>query len=728
MKAKVGLISNKSRRLRWAFKLVCPILFVAQFLTCPTEAQTNLRDLEKRDKVMNSENGWYLSPHGIIKVLMLFVEVDYDITPDNDRVPGGLEGWRQGELPSYADDVFDPGVLSVPKATMTRYYHFCSLGNLRVLGDYWPETVTLKESDIGKLNLTTIKRGVVDYLNKAEVFMTAHGSTIDDFDLWQGDTKVGMPRVNEPDDPHSFDHVMMFLRNFHGLRPGHGSASGFTFGPIFGLSSDSYSQFSGPNELPQRILRHEFNHLLLGGNNFHCCGGSATVYTNYFIPDVYGWGLMGAANSSFEICNAWDRHRLGWKQSGKKYLLSAISENGSNEKMADLHTDSAHHQGKYLLRDFATTGDAVRIKLPYIDSTQFQQYLWIENHQCADRNGVEFDRFVNELEPGYTKAQPGLYMMIQVDKDKKEGLRIFGEYANYLRPVLADGHFDVQFTGDTLPWHNDGKLHPVHDKPQKFANPLTGSQDMEGIPYNKNPEDSTLEHDDMVDPLIEFGPDGTRHNFLVFGHERHAFRMAGNFKIGIGTNPSTASLITNVSGKSIPRNENAGNNRQTMLNGISVEIIEERSDGAILVDIRFDQTTVKEDMRWCSDTIIVNNNNYNSTDLELASKTKLLIDHGETATRRTNPTYRKGKQVFVSPTVFILKPGTKTVLRKGSRLIVDNCCQLIIEPGAELVIEPGAKVILKNGAEMYVEPAGIVTGKKRAVKTRSGSSVTYFDN
>ena len=39
--------------------------------------------------VPNSENGWYLSPHGTIRIQVIFAEVAYDTNPTNDPQPGG---------------------------------------------------------------------------------------------------------------------------------------------------------------------------------------------------------------------------------------------------------------------------------------------------------------------------------------------------------------------------------------------------------------------------------------------------------------------------------------------------------------------------------------------------------------------------------------------------------------------------------------------------------------
>lgn len=702
---------------------IITVFFVTVCL--PLQMAAQQFGLEEQKQAANSENGWYLSPHGVIKVFVVFVEIDYDENPEDNPHPIGTDGWKPGQLPSYADDMFDTEVIAEPKGAVSRYYHICSFGKFRVLGDYWFETITLKESEVGRLSLPAIKRSVSEHLANFDEMLAANGSSLSEFDRWRSDTGLGKPRINKGDDPTSLDHVMMIVRNFHGLPGGNGQASGGSFPTVGGYKSDTYSQFNGHSALPETVLFHEFNHLLLGANNFHCCGGGAMGFTNFFIPVTYGWGMMGLANMSLRMCNAWDRHRLGWKQEGKQFLISALDTKGTTERIGDLDPLNPEHSGKYLLRDFATTGDALRIKLPFIDSTKFQQWLWIENHQGGDRNGVEFDRYIYEHREKYTKLKPGLFMMIQVDKNQKTGNGIYGGYANYLRPVLADGHYDIQWTADSL-WVKEKKsFMQIHTKPKDFANPLTGSQDMEAISYNKEPKDSTLESSDIVDPRIEKDDNGELIYKPKFGHSRHAFRLDGNHKIGMGTNPSTANVLTYVTGGAIPRNPNPKNNRVSHLNGVSVSILEEHPDGSILVDVQFEDTRIDTDTRWCSEKVVLHDIPGAEFDLEVMPKTTVRIDHGETATRRKDPTIRNGKVVFTSPTTFVMSENTNTKLHRKAKIVVENCSQMVIASDAKVQLEPWSRIIVKAGSELLVEPGAVIKGRKR-IKARGGT-ITFAD-
>ena len=66
--------------------------------------------------VPHSSNGWYLSPHGTIRILVIFAEVDYDKDPSKDPQRDGSKDWHKGEMPGWKDDLFDPFPLAEPKA------------------------------------------------------------------------------------------------------------------------------------------------------------------------------------------------------------------------------------------------------------------------------------------------------------------------------------------------------------------------------------------------------------------------------------------------------------------------------------------------------------------------------------------------------------------------------------------------------------------------------------
>lgn len=71
---------------------------------------------------LNSEYGDYLSPHGDFRILILFVEVNYNTQLVTDpHGPNGTTSWPAGQLPTYKDDMVDPQVSTNPQGMLTKF-------------------------------------------------------------------------------------------------------------------------------------------------------------------------------------------------------------------------------------------------------------------------------------------------------------------------------------------------------------------------------------------------------------------------------------------------------------------------------------------------------------------------------------------------------------------------------------------------------------------------------
>src|SRR5690606_33257777 len=172
-------------------------------------------------QVPNSEHGWYLSPHGTIRILVIFAEVDYDQNSRLDPQPESLaREWPKGELPVWRDRLFDAFPSEDPQGEIPRYYLDMSLGRFTVLGDYLDRVVTIRESVRGSLR--DWSGASWEAANAFGELRTAHGLSVGDFNKWTDGGRPGMPKLNTPDAPHSYDHVMVILRNSHTLTHGPG--------------------------------------------------------------------------------------------------------------------------------------------------------------------------------------------------------------------------------------------------------------------------------------------------------------------------------------------------------------------------------------------------------------------------------------------------------------------------------------------------------------------------
>lgn len=668
--------------------------------------------------VPRSENGWYLSPHGVIRVLVLFCEIGYDKDGSKDPQPDGAEHWPKGQLPKWKDNLFDPFEKPVPTAMITRYYHDVSLGGYTVLGDYVDAMLTLKESEYPEVKSAhSIGTAAVKEANKLGELRTRHGLRIEDFDLWQDGGKAGMPKVKGPDDPHRYDHVMVIARN-SGLTHGQGSTDQGSPGKLFGYESDTQSRFGGMNSLPFEILKHEYNHLLLGGNNFHSGGGNAAQFDSYTLCMQGGWSLMGAASSSLLTCSGWDRDRLGWKAADAPFRINAHGPSGAY--MSGDLDPFAGDTGIFILKDFVTHGDAMRIRMPFLPDGEYRQWLWIENHLGFARNGSPTDRFHWEStgNPCISAAPPGLYMVMQIEREEKVGKDIYGGHADYLHPLTANGHFDIQLTDDTVPACPFGGVNRAYRSERRWMNPLTGSCEQELPVYDRN-GDGKVERSEHFVMGSGYQPGGQLvSDATFFGATRHAWTSSGNRVLNIGSNPSSANMLTlGCNGKKERNKGLPPDNRTVYLNGIRTELLEQRPDGDAVVRVSTGDTRLTEDIRWCADSIVLPPlRGQGGYSLSLAPGVRLSIDRSRSATRMEQQGTEGGFTCFAPPTRFTVSSGAHVLVEKGGSLRLERGSVMHVMPGARLEAAKGAVLAVEGGCAIIVHGDGRVDAPKGVLK------------
>jgi len=112
---------------------------------------------------VQSFNGNELPPKNDIRILMVFVEIEFDINPQNDSVTS--PGWVENSLPNKRNEIFDSQVSTNPTGVVTKYFKDASFGTYNVLGDYISQIFTLKESELVNLWDNTIINATIDSIN-----------------------------------------------------------------------------------------------------------------------------------------------------------------------------------------------------------------------------------------------------------------------------------------------------------------------------------------------------------------------------------------------------------------------------------------------------------------------------------------------------------------------------------------------------------------------------------
>jgi hypothetical protein len=126
--------------------------------------------------------------------------------------------------------------------------------------------------------------------------------------------------------------------------------------------------------------------------------------------------------------------------------LQGAANNSFAIAAGNINADIVNADGPktFFLRDFISYGDAIRIKLPYIDEGALNQYIWLENHQVHHNDKEDYPAFWNEsCKDG---GLPGIYAYYQVGKDMLES-----NSTNDLIPSLTDN----LIPGNTINWKKD---------------------------------------------------------------------------------------------------------------------------------------------------------------------------------------------------------------------------------------------------------------------------------
>lgn len=682
-------------------------------------------------------NGYLLPPRGDYRVLILFAEIDFDQGPCPSGLgPGGQGSWV-GQVPSWAGDLFDPVKLPVPSAFLTDLYRQASFGRYDLLGDHYPKvfTVPCHEIHFGFNHVPVLERLAAEA--DAGPILTAAGLPLAAFDLWSL-TGAGTGELKREVPDGRIDSVYVLWRNnrfLNGLdtkcQSGFGVASAPTalqIGNLQGVETVSSYNACG---FPLGITAKEHMHGIFGGNQWHSGGGAGT-HATFAIPWVYG--LTAQAQTMLTV-NAWDRWMLEWEHPDKNPnddVFISVGDQATGELPSDISMESHPAGASFVLRDFLTTGDAVRVKLPHLawqqPGDQQNQYLWLENRRMKGR----LDEYYYEAcadRGAYPTGTPGIYAYVQVGKDRKIGPGLYGggdyELPNYaaswIFPVTAEGNYDFAHRTDLIQegigkpcnWGNPNV--PI-DPSASLPNAFTGLSDLSGR-VDSN-EDGVLGAGDLITGLSELVDGAIVHNFHVGGDWEDAFGpITGKRELSLSTNPAPVPVYTHRH----PGPAADSDNRTIWLSGLAITFDEvSASPEEILVTIRWDDYTVDGDVRWTGD-IKLSPHDFDPAEpsLVLAPGATVLLDRGLSPTRRNEQ-----GGFFSDPTVFTALPGSIAGLEPGSVLRVVAGSELRLATGSRLIVAPGARVELASGGRLVVEDgAEVVVGGDGLIDVASGGAL-----
>ncbi|MEY2828248.1 MAG: hypothetical protein RIQ33_106 [Bacteroidota bacterium] len=340
--------------------------------------------------------------------------------------------------------------------------------------------------------------------------------------------------------------------------------------------------------------------------------------------------------------------------------------------------------------------------------------------------------------------------------------------------IPAEGRFDYHYRPDLAVsgvnvdciWNN--RSLPI-EKGKSISNPLTGFHDLfnfydwngDGELFIRHNSNISPNEDNFFPSYTEVDNAGNLHHTLFGnGDDKDIFKLSGNHKIAIGTNPSTAPLYTYASyghnniGTDYPLYTNvkiknqqfeAYENRTIWLNNLSIEILSETVNNTIPVGmdgnpskdlkikIRWDDADVKN-VRWCGNIVLqddINDPLNRHTKINLLPNGIISLERGQSPTQHI-----KVNGSFTQPTTLTLKTGTETTLGYSSYMEVKDDSKLVVESGAnvtleifgDLFVKSTATSVFKSGANIHLKNnAGIFIFPNSTLEIEAGANVTLDD-
>lgn len=661
----------------------------------------------------NSWDGSGISSNSKLRSLNIFINVIYDVHPNYaDSVPNpttwptatveGINTAVPDWIYDFMDTVFIPQNI---QTGLTGVFAESSFDSLQIIGSYI--VVNVKESRVlskGEFNCTVIISAAIDVINEAGGLQTLNGrNAISDYDYLGNSTIY-----------YAFAIFRNINSKFGGLNPGSGFGSFscypddqlkigsnyYSFSSRGSLISSSGASFLGPNS----IATHEISHSLFGSNAFHTSGGNHRSHGGPmpFFTVQGGYGLMGGASSSLVSCNGYERWRMHWKHPDAPDYITARNVSDNDYLISDISKETGNIS--FVLRDFVTYGDVVRIKLPYKDSEHASnQYIWLENHQVGNNNKLDYLYHSNhDCRPMGTL---GVYAYYQVGRDVLSGTsgQVWDTIErDNLKIIPAEGYYDFSIQSENYFHDCVGYGNQSHIHCRETANPFCGYQDQEVKLYPPNEKD-TLSLFHGYDMWWKKIGDQIIKNLPFNGDEEDAF--SSHSKINMGTNPSTCNTKTyynyvylrNLSERKNFTSQQHRNNLTTYLTGLSIEMIP-ISNNRFRVNIRWDDYDVTNDARWTG--FICNKERVNLK----AGKTVELVQNRTVAQPYRDPV----TGLFAQPTVLTCDSGSVFTQQEGSTVYLLEGSKIVLKEGAQYEMENGILRVMENGVFECEEGASVI--------------------
>lgn len=484
------------------------------------------------------------TPRGLLRALVIYVQ--FEPQGQGHGYNGTMANWEINSLPSNQEEFFytHEGQFFPGDETknISNFFYQHSNPNypFMMVGETFPHLITIPvypgDSTLSAFNLW------YEFSHRAYQVIQANHSDFDwsRFDKRKNRISSGQyyQEDNSIEDPDNYlDYVIIRFRFWNdALKPktdygwltkktyfnGFAGIEDYTFTNSQNVSYTIKSGFTmAKGSSVETLFIHEFAHTLFDAG--HQVGANKHFGDRFYMTNGYSFIHRLALHS----INAWDRWWLDW-----------------SEITHDL-TDDISQNGIYLIGDFVTTRESMRIKIPTPDN----QYLWVENRtgETVWDNRRNPDNTVN----GHTlpPAPSGAIMFVEALSADREN-RVGSSKPNRIKFLYPNGNFDYGRSTDFIKgfqgWNRLYYFNHI------AANPFGGHNDVSEIRDDYYTVLFDSDNNDLgcstPDGIINYSTaDGYRRNESYPVYNRDESFVFGNYgselgfptgkKVSISTNP-----------------------------------------------------------------------------------------------------------------------------------------------------------------------------------------------
>ena len=671
-------------------------------------------------------NGGVFTPKGTLKVLIVFVSYKDHNTenPNFTNKAMKLEDWdysQNGGLPNFVDPLTGdcPAYIFNKDADFEQYkeqflhnfskeFDLMSNGQFHLIGEVFKDAK-------GKPAVVEIdpKGGYswTDMNGRAVRKMQEMNPTVDLSGFDQRKNRPNFKFDNSDTARYKADKILDFVVFVHrynknwsqqpkaSMRSWVGSGGGFASTGIVPTNTlNGYRIAEGfTMTYKSGVFVHEVAHVLF--NAPHIMGVN-NVIGDYFYLMSAGWGIM-APISIFSGFNAWERWYCGF-----------IEPIADIQSAADLEINNS-----FILRDYFTTGDAVRIKIPFSGG----QYLWLENHRKLHPLD-EHPWKGAVVGPGDTvpPTPAGVYAFVEAIEGSRNSIfSALSNRANGIKVLHAGGNFDFKLYED-IPDEKNYWGNVMKSFQRLEENPIAGINNFYRFPYDQN-KDGVIHLDpnynasrtEWAAPIYkeEVSEGVFVNSYGAFGTHfkgRSSFIESVPFQVGDYLDMSSNPMPLNY-----PKYDRSSRKMQAyILNGLAIKFTETATKNAVKVTVKMKHVQLCRDSRWTGNIELPNITGDLNPDLVVAGCTRLILDKSGTP----NTHVLTSDKDFIQATVFRVKAGATVLLKPNSTLLIAQNSKVIFEKGAHLIMEKNAKIKVAPNAQLSIEEASIIRHPKASIK------------